>query len=182
MKKNIIVCISMMIFMLMLRVNASSVLNVNKSEIKVGDTFNVKVSLNDVASWNVHVNATGPVSECIINEANTTDDAKNTSVTFNTTCKATGEGNIVVKLTGDVSNEEVITSDLSEEYTVKVLSNEGSNIDEDQNGQNGHNSQDIIVDVPDTLVNSSLLYIIIGLIVTFCGSIILYFTIKKSSN
>ena len=93
---------------------ASGKLLVSSSSVYVDDTFTVTVNINSAASWNVHVSSIGPVSNCVINQANVTDDALDTNKTFTTTCKATGTGTITITLSGDVTSasdgEAVIVS------------------------------------------------------------------------
>ncbi len=83
---------------------ASGSLSVSSNNVYVGDTFTVSVKANSMAAWNIHVTATGPVSGCVINQADATADAMDTNKTFTATCKATGEGTITVTLTGDVTS------------------------------------------------------------------------------
>ena len=69
-------------FLLMgvLQVNAAiTMTTTNSGYVSKGDTFNVKVSITDVASWNIHVTPSGPVTGCAINQADTSADASNTS-------------------------------------------------------------------------------------------------------
>ncbi|MBR3490635.1 MAG: cadherin-like beta sandwich domain-containing protein [Bacilli bacterium] len=83
---------------------ASANLSVNKGSVYVDETFTVTVYVSSAAAWNVHVNASGPVGNCSINNANATDDAMDTNKTFQTTCTATGAGNITLSLSGDVTS------------------------------------------------------------------------------
>ena len=84
---------------------ASGNLSVSSSNVYVGDTFTVSASISGAAAWNVHVNSSGPVSGCSINEADTTADASDTNKTFSVTCTATGEGTITITLSGDITSE-----------------------------------------------------------------------------
>ena len=83
---------------------ASGSLGVSSSSVYVGDSFTVTVNVNSAAAWNVHVSASGPVSGCVINQADATADAMDTNKTFSATCTATGEGTITVRLSGDVTS------------------------------------------------------------------------------
>ena len=83
---------------------ASGYLSVSASQVYVGDSFNVSVNVSSTAAWNVHVNASGPVSGCVINQVDATADAMNTNKTFSATCTATGTGTITVTLSGDVTD------------------------------------------------------------------------------
>ena len=83
---------------------ATGNISVSSSNVYVGDSFTVSVNVNASAAWNIHVVASGPVSGCTINQANATDDAMDTNITFNSTCTATGEGTISINLSGDVTS------------------------------------------------------------------------------
>ena len=83
---------------------ASGNLSVSKSSVYVGDSFTVSVNVNSAAAWNVHVNATGPVQNCSINQADATADAMDTNKTFSVTCTATSTGTIMINLSGDVTS------------------------------------------------------------------------------
>lgn len=83
---------------------ASGNLITSKTSVYVGDTFTVSVNVSQAAAWNIHVKSTGPVSGCIINQADATADALDTNKTFTATCKATSTGTISLLLTGDVTS------------------------------------------------------------------------------
>ena len=83
---------------------ASGSFSVSSESVYVGDSFTVTASISSAAAWNVHVSASGPVSGCTINQADATADAMDTNKTFSATCKATGEGTITVRLSGDVTS------------------------------------------------------------------------------
>ena len=52
--------ISLISCVFIINVNATSLLSTNEKEVKIGDTFDVNVTLTDVAAWNIHVSAEGP--------------------------------------------------------------------------------------------------------------------------
>lgn len=83
---------------------ASGSLGVSSSNVYVGDSFQVNVNVNGAAAWNVHVSASGPVTGCVINQADATADAMDTNKTFSATCTATGTGTITLRLSGDVTS------------------------------------------------------------------------------
>ena len=122
MKRNFKILFIILIEMLMFnaKVFASTSFSVSKSSVAVGDSFKVSVSANSVAAWNVHTSVEGPVSGCIINEADATADAKDTNKTFTADCKSTGVGTISITLTGDVTTASGESSDLSGTKTVSV--------------------------------------------------------------
>ena len=118
-KKIVFIILIITIFSIKQDVYAAG-LSVTSSNVYVGDTFTVSVSFN-AASWNVHVNSTGPVADCKIEAADSSPDAMNASKTFQTTCRATQTGTITIYLTGDVTTATSDTSTpLSDTKTVTV--------------------------------------------------------------
>lgn len=83
---------------------ASANLSVSNNKVTVGDTFTIKLNINSAAAWNLHVTSSGPVKGCSINQANATDDAMDANKTFSALCTATGEGTIIINLSGDVTS------------------------------------------------------------------------------
>lgn len=83
---------------------ASSSISVSSGNVYVGDSFTVSLYVNSSAAWNVHVTASGPVNGCTIHKADASDDALDTNRSFSATCTATGEGTIVIRLSGDVTS------------------------------------------------------------------------------
>ena len=102
---------------------ASGSLSVSTGNVHVGDSFTASVNVNGVAAWNVHVTASGPVSNCVINQADATPDADNTNKTFSAQCAATGKGTITLTLTGDVTSADGSNVGLSGVKTVTVTEN-----------------------------------------------------------
>lgn len=83
---------------------ASGYLSVSASQVYAGDSFVASVTISSTAAWNIHVSATGPVSGCVINQVDATQDAMNTTKTFTATCNTTGVGTVTVSLSGDVTD------------------------------------------------------------------------------
>lgn len=99
----IITVLTMFIFNIF--VNAASAnLSVSSNSVYVGDTFTISVNMASSAAWNIHVSSSGPVSGCIINQADATADALDTNKTFTANCTATSEGVITISLSGDVTS------------------------------------------------------------------------------
>ena len=61
---------------------ASASLSVSSNSVYVGGTFKVTVKVTQAAAWNVHATATGPVKNCVVNQANASDDAMDTNKTL----------------------------------------------------------------------------------------------------
>jgi hypothetical protein len=85
---------------------ASCSLQVSKTSVYVGDTFTVSANMSGAASWDIHVSASGPVSGCVINQANASDDASDINKTFSATCTATGVGVITLTMSGDITSAQ----------------------------------------------------------------------------
>lgn len=83
---------------------ASGSLSVSSGSVYVGDSFTASVNVSGAAAWNVHVSASGPVTNCVINQADATADATDANKTFTANCVATGEGTITLTLSGDVTS------------------------------------------------------------------------------
>ncbi len=97
---------------------ASGSLSVSSSSVYVGDSFTASVNLTAVAAWSVKVTASGPVSGCVINQADATADANNANKTFSAQCTATGAGAITITLSGDATNADGETVTLGGTRTV----------------------------------------------------------------
>ena len=123
---------------------ASANLSASTSSVYVGGSFTVTVNVNSAAAWNIHVNATGPVSGCSITQANASDDALDTNKTFSTTCTATGAGTIHINLSGDVTSAANVTSDVIDgktvTATVKPSSSPSNNNTSNNTSNNNSNS------------------------------------------
>lgn len=116
---------------------ASASLSTSTSSVYVGDRFTVSVHVN-AAAWNVHTSVSGPVSGCIINQADASMDAMNTNKTFTATCTATGEGTITVTLYGDVTGDtDIYATQVSGTRKVTVSKRPTSS---GNNNNNNHNT------------------------------------------
>ena len=111
---------SLFFFMLIPSIHAGASLTTNYSTVTKGSSFTTTVSLSGVAAWEVHVSARGPVSNCTINAADSSEDASNTSKKYSATCKTTGTGTIKITLSGNVTTASGSTSNISASKTVTV--------------------------------------------------------------
>jgi len=107
-------------FAFALSADAAASLSTSTSSVGSGGSFTVNVNLSGVAAWEVHVSASGPVSGCSINAADSTSDALNGSKSYSATCNATGTGTITVTLSGNTTNESGNRESISGSRTVKV--------------------------------------------------------------
>ncbi len=124
MKKRLkfLLVIILSVFMVNTKVLAASAnLSVSSNSVFVGETFTVSVSAKSVAAWNIHTSVSGPVTGCIINEADATSDANDADKTFTASCKATDIGTITITLSGDVTSSSTGNSvDISGTKNVTV--------------------------------------------------------------
>ena len=127
---------------------ANGNLQVSSGSVYVGDSFTVSANISSAAAWNVHVSANGPVSGCVINQADATADAMDTNKTFSATCTATGEGVITVVLSGDVTSaSDGIAVGISGSRAVNVSkrpaqpNNSNNNNNNNPNNNNNNNTK-----------------------------------------
>ena len=122
---------------------ASASLSTSTGSVYVGDSFTVSVNVN-AAAWNVHTSVSGPVSGCIVNQADASADAMNTNKTFTATCTATGEGTITITLYGDVTGDtDIYATQVSGTRTVTVSkrpTSSGNNNNNNTNTGGGNNN------------------------------------------
>jgi len=120
MKKIIYLFLStLMFFVLTIKVDAAASLSAPSTAYS-GSSFTVTANVSGVAAWEVHVKASGPVSGCVIDAADSDANANNTSKTFSTTCKATGTGTIKITMSGNTTTASGATANISGSRTVTV--------------------------------------------------------------
>ena len=118
-KIKIIILFFVALFITIPNVNAANITS-SAQTVYPGQSFNVSVSLF-AASWNVHTSTSGPVSGCIMNDANASDTAMNVNKVVSATCTATGVGTITVSLYGDYTTEDGNNIGLSGSTTIQVV-------------------------------------------------------------
>ena len=185
-------------------VYATANFSTDKSEVEVGEEFSFNLEIDEVAAWNIHIEATGAVEDgCELNEADVTEDALNTNKTFTQTCKAKSAGDITISLKGDYTTEDGVTEELSGALKVVVSQNEESK-DTDDEGKSDSDNDDKSIDISDnestndspessapdtgfftkedgTLAVSNIIYLI-GVIGILTGGICLGYTKRKNKK
>lgn len=146
MKKTIYFLLSfIMFFTLTIKVDAASSLSA-PSSVYSGSSFTIKANVSGVAAWEVHVSASGPVSGCVINAADSDANANNTSKSFSATCRATGTGTIRITMNGNTTTAAGVTSQISGARTVNVTnrpaSSSSSSSNKNSNSKNNSNNKD----------------------------------------
>ena len=140
MKKIIYVIItSLMFFGLTFKAEAAASLSA-PSSVTNGSSFTVSVNLSGVASWEVHVSASGPVSGCVINAADATENANNGSKRYSATCKATGTGSIKINLSGNTTTASGSKANISSSRTVSVTNKTSSSSSSNKNTNTSKNN------------------------------------------
>ena len=145
MKKIIYVILPILTFFsLTIKAEAAASLSA-PSSVTNGSSFTVTANVSGVAAWEVHVKASGPVSGCAINVADSDANANNTSRSFSTTCKATGTGTIKITMSGNTTTASGATANISGSRTVTVnnkttSSSSSSNKNSSSSNKNSSNS------------------------------------------
>lgn len=154
---HIFLCFSLL-FLFQNKVNAAASLTTSASKVSIGESFTVNVNLSSVASWNVHVTSTGPVNGCTINQADASETAMNISKTFSASCTSTGEGTIIISLSGDTTTETgdikqisgtvnvIVSKPVSQESSPVPKSSVNNNIENTDNRSTNANLKKISVE------------------------------------
>lgn len=93
---------------------------VSSGSITNGNKVTASVTVSGAASWQIKISSSGNTNGCTQKWADATGDAKNTTKTFSTTCKASSTGVINFQLEGNVTDEAGNTINLSGTKTVTV--------------------------------------------------------------
>ena len=91
------------------------------ASVESGYNVTIKVTLSNVAAWNIKIKASGATDGATKSYADATEDAENTTKTFSVTCNSKGAGTITVTVTGDITSADGANKDISltKEITVK---------------------------------------------------------------
>ena len=91
------------------------------ASVESGSNVTIKVTLSNVAAWNIKIKASGATDGATKSYADATEDAENTTKTFSVTCNSKGAGTITVTVTGDITSADGAYKDISltKEITVK---------------------------------------------------------------
>jgi len=113
-------------FIFIPKVFATNYMTASKTDVKVGETFEIIVNFDKAKSWDIHVISTENASNCTIDEKDSTEDGENVSRNFHTICTATSEGKVtvalngIIKLKSEEEDAEEITLPMNEEIEVNV--------------------------------------------------------------
>ena len=118
-KIKLLIIMIVAFFIIAPKVNAASIYT-SASTVYPGQTFTASVTIN-AAAWNVHSSTTGPVSGCIMNDADSSPTAMNMQKTVSVSCTATGTGTITISLSGDYTTQDGANIALSGSTSVQVV-------------------------------------------------------------
>ena len=90
------------------------------SSVESGNNVTIKVTISNVAAWNIKITASGATDGVTKSYADATEDALNTTKTFSITCNSKGTGNINIKVSGDVTTQDGKNTDISSSKTISV--------------------------------------------------------------
>ena len=93
---------------------------VSSGTITNGNKVTASITVSGTASWQIKILSSGNTEGCSNKWADATGDAKNTTKTFSTTCKASSTGVISFRLEGNITDEAGNTVNLSGTKTVTV--------------------------------------------------------------
>lgn len=142
MRKVFLFFISVFIFMCAGAVSAAGNITVSSTSVLKGNSITVRVVVSNAAAWNLKLTSSGPVkltSGSTDNLVGDSGNGENTSKTFTFVYKTTSTGTATFKITGDTTNEDLSTTNVSVTKTVtikeastnnylKSLSVEGANL------------------------------------------------------
>lgn len=118
-KIKLLIIMIVAFFIIAPKVNAASIYT-SASTVYPGQTFTASVTIN-AAAWNVHSSTTGPVSGCIMNDADSSPTAMNMQKIVSVSCTATGTGTITISLSGDYTTQDGANIALSGSTSVQVV-------------------------------------------------------------
>lgn len=104
-------------------IKAGGSISTNTGSIYLGSSITVSVTVSNAAAWEVHIGVSGAASASNCGEVNFADssaNAKNTSKTYTITCTPTKTGSVNFTLTGNTTDENGTTTDISGSRTVTV--------------------------------------------------------------
>ncbi len=120
MKKKIIVLLSILLFPLGVHAAGTATIG-GASQVEVGSSVTVNVTLKNTAAWNIRINSSGSTSGCSQSFADATSNGKNATKTLSVTCKATSLGTIGFTVTGDITSADGTTKNISLNKRVSVV-------------------------------------------------------------
>lgn len=106
---------------------AGSALISAPSSVESSSNVTIKVTLSNVAAWNIKIKTSGATDGATKSYADATEDAENTTKTFSVTCNSKGTGTITVTVTGDITSADGANKDISLTKTITVKEKQVNN-------------------------------------------------------
>ena len=97
------------------------------SSVESSSNVTIKVTLSNVAAWNIKITASGATDGATKSYADATEDAENTTKTFSVTCNSKGAGTITVTVTGDITSADGANKDISLTKAITVKEKQVNN-------------------------------------------------------
>lgn len=97
------------------------------SSVESSSNVTIKVTLSNVAAWNIKIKTSGATDGATKSYADATEDAENTTKTFSVTCNSKGTGTITVTVTGDITSADGANKDISLTKTITVKEKQVNN-------------------------------------------------------
>ncbi len=97
------------------------------SSVESSSNVTIKVTLSNVAAWNIKIKISGATDGATKSYADATEDAENTTKTFSVTCNSKGTGTITVTVTGDITSADGANKDISLTKTITVKEKQVNN-------------------------------------------------------
>ena len=97
------------------------------ASVESGSNVTIKVTLSNVAAWNIKIKASGATDGATKSYADATEDAENTTKTFSVTCNSKGAGTITVTVTGDITSADGANKDISLTKAITVKERQVNN-------------------------------------------------------
>lgn len=121
-KKTIIIYSLCLLMGGILKVNAapSYTFKISSSSITAGNRVSASVTVSNTAAWQIKIASAGNTNGCTQSFADATSNAKNTTKTFQVTCKGSSAGTIAFTISGNITDEDGNTINLSGSKSVSV--------------------------------------------------------------
>ncbi len=120
MKKKLFLFIIILLFPLGVHAAGTATIG-GASQVEVGSSVTISVTLKNTAAWNIRINSSGSTSGCSQSFADATTNGKNATKTLSVTCKATSLGTIGFTATGDITSADGTTKNVSLNKRVTVV-------------------------------------------------------------
>lgn len=120
------------------------------ASVESGSKVTIKVTLSNVAAWNIKIKASGATDGATKSYADATEDAENTTKTFSVTCNSKGTGKITVTVTGDITSADGANKDISLTKTITVKEKKVNNSTNNKPSQSTNSSTSGTTSKPNT--------------------------------